>query len=301
MVTHSRPSGSSDGLSHGLTDEFMQELLSAGRSDAIPEPSRQRILGHFGLAVPLFSDQAASPDQTGAPHQPELSYQPSGGGAASGGAASSGAASSGAASGGAVSGGAVSGGALVGKGVAAWATGGVLAAMAVWGGLQLGAPAQDAPQDLAPQHDAPDPVQQHEPTPSLQPEELVTGGRELAEPVASESEGAADEARPQDRRATKRSLKSSAAPRGDTLSRQLELIDQARGAMQRGDAARALRLVDTYRSQFPRGSLHAEATVLKVEALMAAGQRTRARQIAEAFLSKAPDSAYARRLRSLIE
>ena len=84
MVTHSRPSGSSDGLSHGLTDEFMQELLSAGRSDAIPEPSRQRILGHFGLAVPLFSDQAASPDQTGAPHQPELSYQLSGGGAASG-------------------------------------------------------------------------------------------------------------------------------------------------------------------------------------------------------------------------
>jgi hypothetical protein len=48
-------------------------------------------------------------------------------------------------------------------------------------------------------------------------------------------------------------------------------------ALAASDAAETLRLIDAYRAAFPTGTLAAEATALRVEALARAGRRDEAR------------------------
>lgn len=92
----------------------------------------------------------------------------------------------------------------------------------------------------------------------------------------------------------------SKAKVSDSLAKELSLIDSARAALLRGEPAAALRILNTYRSQFPRGALQAEATVQRVEALIAAGDRTSASTIGGAFLKRYPESPYSRRILSLL-
>ena len=69
-----------------------------------------------------------------------------------------------------------------------------------------------------------------------------------------------------------------------------------------GDAAGALAALDRYDAQFGKsGSLRVEATALRVEALVRAGQRKRAEALADAFLASHPNSPYATRIRALVE
>lgn len=86
----------------------------------------------------------------------------------------------------------------------------------------------------------------------------------------------------------------------DSLAKELSLIDAARAALLRGEPSSALRTLQTYRTQFPRGALQAEATVQRVEALIATGDRGSASKIGEAFLRRYPDSPYSRRIVSLL-
>lgn len=86
----------------------------------------------------------------------------------------------------------------------------------------------------------------------------------------------------------------------DSLSRELNLIDGARAALLRGEPSSALRTLQTYRSQFPRGALQAEATVQRVEALIAIGDRGSASTIGESFLARHPESPYSQRIASLL-
>lgn len=86
----------------------------------------------------------------------------------------------------------------------------------------------------------------------------------------------------------------------DSLAKELSLIDAARSALLRGEPASALRTLQAYRTQFPRGALQAEATVQRVEALIATGDRASASKIGEAFLRRYPDSPYSRRIVSLL-
>jgi TolA-binding protein len=86
----------------------------------------------------------------------------------------------------------------------------------------------------------------------------------------------------------------------DSLSRELTLIDGARAALLRGEPASALRTLQAYRSQFPKGALRAEATVQRVEALIATGDRDAATTIGESFLKRYPESPYSRRIASLL-
>jgi len=87
---------------------------------------------------------------------------------------------------------------------------------------------------------------------------------------------------------------------GDTLSLELQALDQARRALAAGDAALALTRLDDYIRRFPKRRLGAEATVLRIEALTKSGNKALALRLGREFLSKQPNGPYARRVQSLI-
>lgn len=92
---------------------------------------------------------------------------------------------------------------------------------------------------------------------------------------------------------------ASAAP--DPLVAELALLDAARRALARSDAGEALRLLKEREARFPRGAMADEALVLRVEALVQAGRVTEAKALADAYLEQNPGSAYAPRLRALVD
>jgi hypothetical protein len=81
---------------------------------------------------------------------------------------------------------------------------------------------------------------------------------------------------------------------------ELGTLEQARGALSAGDPARALSILDAYSTRYPRGSMGPEATVLRVEALVRAGDPSAAARVGNAFLAGNPHSPYAERIRSLL-
>jgi len=86
----------------------------------------------------------------------------------------------------------------------------------------------------------------------------------------------------------------------DTLSLELQALDQARRALAAGDAALALTRLDDYARRFPKRTLGAEATVLRIEALTKSGNKALALRLGREFLNKQPNGPYARRVQSLI-
>jgi hypothetical protein len=87
---------------------------------------------------------------------------------------------------------------------------------------------------------------------------------------------------------------------GPTLADETAALDAVRVAAQSSGAA-ALGLLDAYDRKFSSGSLRAEAAVLRVEALLAAGRRADAVALATRQISADPQGAHAARLRSLVE
>jgi hypothetical protein len=84
------------------------------------------------------------------------------------------------------------------------------------------------------------------------------------------------------------------------LSPELLPLDLARRAIADREPARALDILDDHDRRFPGGALRSEATMLRIEALIAAGRRPDATRLGAAVLASAPDSPYAARVRSLI-
>lgn len=91
-----------------------------------------------------------------------------------------------------------------------------------------------------------------------------------------------------------------AAEKPDTLPREVELLDDARGALQRGAASDALTALDRYSREFPRGRLSTEALVLRIDALSRAGRTAEAKSLGERFLSANPSSPHAARIQKAI-
>lgn len=85
-----------------------------------------------------------------------------------------------------------------------------------------------------------------------------------------------------------------------SLADEVAALDRARGALASGDPRGAQAQLDAYQQRFPRGVMGPEATVLRIEALTAAGDRAGARSMAEQFLATHPNSPHASRLRSLV-
>lgn len=91
---------------------------------------------------------------------------------------------------------------------------------------------------------------------------------------------------------------ASASANTSALTRELALLEQARGALARHFAAQALQALDAYALAFPGGALHVEAAALRIEAIGQSGNRARAAQLADAFLVSYPTSPLSARVRA---
>jgi hypothetical protein len=87
---------------------------------------------------------------------------------------------------------------------------------------------------------------------------------------------------------------------GSSIPAELATLDQARSAMAGGDPGRALSILDDYAMRFPHASMASEATVMRIEALVKAGNQPAAQRVADSFLRFNPQSPYAARIKSLV-
>jgi hypothetical protein len=84
------------------------------------------------------------------------------------------------------------------------------------------------------------------------------------------------------------------------LAWELKALERARQALAMHKPGEALRLLDRYRAQFAGGVLGSEETVLRVQALLATGDREGAQALADTYSVSHPDSVYARRLKEFV-
>jgi hypothetical protein len=93
----------------------------------------------------------------------------------------------------------------------------------------------------------------------------------------------------------------SAGPRpASTLGDQVTALDRARRALADGDSRGALHALDDYEARYPHGVLAEEAEVVRVEALVAAGDHEGAARVGARFLASHPNSPHASRVRALL-
>jgi len=90
-------------------------------------------------------------------------------------------------------------------------------------------------------------------------------------------------------------------PSSSTLPAEIAAIDQAKQVLASGDTADALRQIDAYRVAFPAGTLSAEATALRIEALARAGRRDEARAELARLRASHPDSPLLENLTQIVK
>jgi hypothetical protein len=121
-------------------------------------------------------------------------------------------------------------------------------------------------------------------------------------PVVNETTSAQDQvAEPQQEQSVSRRTPAGAKQSSDDLGREIESLDEARAALRSGDAARCLELLREHTRKFPRQRMAVEASVLRIEALAASGNREAARKAGREFLARHPKGPYAQRVSSLID
>jgi outer membrane protein assembly factor BamD (BamD/ComL family) len=86
----------------------------------------------------------------------------------------------------------------------------------------------------------------------------------------------------------------------EALAAELAILDRTKRALENGDPSGALKQLETHDAQFRDGRLAPEATVLRIEALIASGDTRAAEQRALGFLAKHPKSPLAGRVRALV-
>lgn len=86
-----------------------------------------------------------------------------------------------------------------------------------------------------------------------------------------------------------------------TLQEEVSKLDRARAALAGGDDAAALRALDDYAASCRTHVLDREATIVRIDALVASGQAARAAELARRYLSRYPDDSHATRLREISE
>jgi hypothetical protein len=89
-------------------------------------------------------------------------------------------------------------------------------------------------------------------------------------------------------------------PAAKLLADELDALDRARLSLAEGEARRALANLDAYERAFPGGRLQLEAEVLRIDALAKLGRKEAARERAESFLRRHPNSVLATRVRALV-
>jgi hypothetical protein len=94
--------------------------------------------------------------------------------------------------------------------------------------------------------------------------------------------------------ASSQSVQSASPNRGlpSQLSAERKVLDEARGALLRGEGQQALDALERHRRTFPSPLLGEERDALQVQALVKAGRYAEARARGEAFGRRFPDSFY---------
>lgn len=88
------------------------------------------------------------------------------------------------------------------------------------------------------------------------------------------------------------SAQAASSSSSSSLAAERALLDDARGALGSGDAARALGLLDDHARRFPRGQLGEEREALAIQALVALGRTDEARARAVRFKAASPNSLF---------
>jgi hypothetical protein len=97
--------------------------------------------------------------------------------------------------------------------------------------------------------------------------------------------------------------RAPAAPpleRAPSVAAQARTLDEARATIAAGNGPRAMSLLDDFARRNPRSPLGEEALVLRIEALVASGDRYAASAAASRFFAMYPSSPYGRRVRSVV-
>lgn len=138
------------------------------------------------------------------------------------------------------------------------------------------------------------------PEPGVHPESSAVAAM-LDSTQAASSASAADSQRPS--RAANRARSELAEPRMEatsSISEEIRLLDAAKQRLRGGAPGDAARMLDEYRSRFPRGALGQEATVLRIEALEKSGQHDQALALARRFVQNHPSTTYVERVSRLV-
>ncbi len=92
----------------------------------------------------------------------------------------------------------------------------------------------------------------------------------------------------------------SAPAASRSIAQEVAQLDVARRSLSAGDPGASLRTLDEYEQRYKGGMLHQEATLLRIEALAAAGDLGSARRVADRFLRDHPRSPHEQRIRALV-
>jgi hypothetical protein len=95
-------------------------------------------------------------------------------------------------------------------------------------------------------------------------------------------------------------LEASAIDRGTLLEKEVLLLDSARRALVQGNPLLARAELDRHDRDFPNGVLAPEALLVRVQTLLALGQRSSAQALAQRFLATHPTGPHARRLEEIL-
>ena len=87
----------------------------------------------------------------------------------------------------------------------------------------------------------------------------------------------------------------------ERLAEEVAMVDQARGALARGDAGGALRALDEYDARFSERRFAPEALYLRMESLLRLGKPAAARTVAERLAKRFPGSPHTPRARQVLE
>jgi len=101
----------------------------------------------------------------------------------------------------------------------------------------------------------------------------------------------------------RRAPSASAAPKSSadtSIASEILMIDQARKSVAAGSGAGAIRALDDYRRQYPRGRFSEEATLIRIEALAQSGNRAGAKALAGRYRASHPNSPHLRRIESIV-
>lgn len=122
-------------------------------------------------------------------------------------------------------------------------------------------------------------------------------------PVAREKSKSLDDTTPVGAGSEPASSSNAAFP-SDTadsrLGEELQALEQVRQALRSGDAAGSIAALGRYEARFPRGALAREATLLSVEAKLAAGDVAGARAVAARVLATDQASPHAKKVQALL-